>query len=746
MEYLLKFILASAILYGIYYLFLKQERTFHFNRFYLLLIIPIALLVPKLTVKTRYLEVPSAYPQQVLQFSQPIINNSMVDFPEQAATVPTTETVSSTPFDWLTLIITLFILVSTVLLVRLVINLYRLSAFRNSGEVIKNGEYTLCLRDDIASSFTFLNTIFTNKSEYKAGKLPQDILTHEAIHAGQKHSIDIIVMEVLNVLLWFNPVLYLIKQSIKLNHEFLADNGVYTQNNSIPQYQQTLLHYAKINSNNEPVLASRLTYGETKKRLKIMVKSTNKHITRAKVTLALVAIATTTFLLGKERMVAQDSTEELYKIWEEQNSFKYVERADSVELLMVGPFPEPEELVRLTNTDGSVTEKQLNELSSTERAWLADVQSKAQFLGSKNNQWTAIGAIDRMKRWDASKPADRSLLDISRKMSREAYNLIDQDSTYRFIFSNNVVIRFKDSEGIVLEKPHNKLTKEEKKWLLDESAEAKVIFPKREANPPSAKQLEGFKNSNKYGVWVDGKRIENTELDNFNTTDFHHFDQSKLLPNAKNYGKHTFQINLITWEKFNETIDNEDWVWYKDALSKRVQKNKKTPPNDTQPSTSNLGKIAPPQNGQHEMVIPTNLLVMFKNTEGNWVKSKISQLSEEEFSYFQTPAAKAHIYSTHMGMTTPSQFPLKALGNDNWKVFVNDTAISKPEYKLYNFEKDFVTAVPMAPAPNHPDYIENVSQVAFYTDDYPDLNKLKGDGWIRLDYLPGKKVFKSPSD
>ncbi|WP_268124288.1 M56 family metallopeptidase [Roseivirga pacifica] len=1041
--YLFKLILASAILYGFYYLFLRQERIFHFNRFYLLLILPLSLILPQLTVKTSYVEVPAVY-QAPIESSRPIA--SSFDLPNNSTKAVTTTPTTAPPLiTWQESLATLFILISACLLVRLIRNLVRLRQFRNSGEVIQEGKHTLCLRDDISSSFTFLNTIFTNKTEFKAGKLPKEILAHEAIHAAQKHSVDIILMELLNVFLWFNPVLYLIKQSIKLNHEFLADNGVYTKHNSIPQYQQTLLHYAKINANNEPLLASRLTYGETKKRLKIMVKSTNKHITRAKVTLAFIAIAATAFFLGRERVVAQGATEELYKIWEEQNSFKYVERADSVELLMVGPFPEPEELVRLTNKDGSITKKQLNELSSTERAWLADGQSKAQFLDSKNNQWTDIGAIDRMKRWDASKPADRSLLDISRKVTQETYNLINQDSTYRFIFSNNVVIRFKDSEGRVLEKPHSKLTKEENEWLLDESAEAKVIFPKREANPPSAKQYEDFKNANKYGIWIDGKRVKNKELDKFKASEFHHFDQSKLLPNAKNYGEHTFQINLTTWEKFNSTETKENWIWYKDSIVKRSQLSKKNTPDDLYPNRlvryvnekgetiekkfselseadqtkfkagdfkdqqfflpppppayiseemlneftnsdkyqvwlndkqvapkslkdyspndfhhyrkiplnnisktrivfitqdhwknsglangtwvnylvikdnepnkkenpepqeptnrfpayifhdnskirkldktgrviendsdvevakvqffipptkakpvtskelekllsnenyslwvnntlvkdksnlaiapsqihhtqdisegqqhfvnlittdySELDKIengfwltipesyadefipkyletedkkgrkqeaniqgrkkvkdlpqeylteieesAKPQNGQHEMVIPTNLVVMFKSIEGNWVESKISQLSEEEFSYFQTPAAKAHIYSTHMGMTTPSQFPLQALGNDNWKVYVNDVAINKSEYKLYDFEKDFVKAVPNAPAPNHPDYIENVSQVAFYTDDYPKLEELKGDGWIRLDYLPGKKVFKSPSE
>ncbi len=51
-------------------------------------------------------------------------------------------------------------------------------------------------------------------------------MLHEEAHASQKHSLDILFVELLQIIFWFNPLFYFIKRSIKLNHEFLADRAV----------------------------------------------------------------------------------------------------------------------------------------------------------------------------------------------------------------------------------------------------------------------------------------------------------------------------------------------------------------------------------------------------------------------------------------------------------------------------------------------------------------------------------------
>lgn len=76
---------------------------------------------------------------------------------------------------------------------------------------------------------------------------------------------------------------------------------------------------------------------------------------------------------------------------------------------------------------------------------------------------------------------------------------------------------------------------------------------------PTAKQWEAFKNGKIYGVWIDGKRVQNSALEQYTTADFSQTFVSKLSKNSVNYGKHYYQVNLMTneyYEKYRiETLD-----------------------------------------------------------------------------------------------------------------------------------------------------------------------------------------------
>jgi beta-lactamase regulating signal transducer with metallopeptidase domain len=85
-----------------------------------------------------------------------------------------------------------------------------------------------------------------------------------------KHSLDILLIETLKVLFWFNPIFIFYKKAIQLNHEFLADEKVVKSHNDVPFYQNLLI--SKANANPTYYLASNLNYSVTKKRLIMMTK------------------------------------------------------------------------------------------------------------------------------------------------------------------------------------------------------------------------------------------------------------------------------------------------------------------------------------------------------------------------------------------------------------------------------------------------------------------------------------------
>ena len=127
--------------------------------------------------------------------------------------------------------------------------------------------------DDVVIPYSFFNHIFINKKEFQSNKIQEEILSHELVHVHQKHSLDIIFIELLKALFWFNPIIYAYKKAIQLNHEFLADEHVINKHKNISFYQTLLLENQAITTSN---LASNLNYLTTKKRIIMMTKTTSE--------------------------------------------------------------------------------------------------------------------------------------------------------------------------------------------------------------------------------------------------------------------------------------------------------------------------------------------------------------------------------------------------------------------------------------------------------------------------------------
>jgi biopolymer transport protein ExbD len=152
-----------------------------------------------------------------------------------------------------------------------------------------------------------LSYIFINKDEYENDKIEEELFTHELTHVTQKHTLDVLIIEVLQAVFWINPLFILLKKAIQLNHEFLADETVINQHKNTTQYQHLLLNKAAWN--NEYYLASNLNYSLTKKRLEMMTtQSSQTKIWLKK--LAVVPLLTGFIFLFAETVEAQEIIEE----------------------------------------------------------------------------------------------------------------------------------------------------------------------------------------------------------------------------------------------------------------------------------------------------------------------------------------------------------------------------------------------------------------------------------------------------
>lgn len=254
--YLLKSGLLLLVFYAVYKLLLENERMFRFNRVYLLGSIVFSLIIP--------LQLFSIKP-----FFSAAINVVQLD----GIIIKTNrEVLDKMDYNQILMYVAgiVYGVIVLILIVRFFRNLYSFykNIKNNKTEIINNQKIVLVKESILPHSFW--NAIFINAKEFENGKIPSELIVHEQAHIKQKHSLDILFIEILQIIFWFNPLIILFKKAIKLNHEFLADQAVNEQFESVSAYQSLLLDIAYNKTN--IALASNINYLITKKRFLMMTK------------------------------------------------------------------------------------------------------------------------------------------------------------------------------------------------------------------------------------------------------------------------------------------------------------------------------------------------------------------------------------------------------------------------------------------------------------------------------------------
>jgi hypothetical protein len=289
-DFLIKSTLSLTILLAVYHLALEKEKMHQFNRFYLLFCIVFSFSIPFITI-------------EIIQVSlKPILGQTTIKPGEAASTIVE----ESTGF-WFITLWSLYSIVTLALITRFGRNIWKLTSRIKSNTAVDYKNSKLVLVKEKILPHTFLNTIFINETDYHNRKIEAELYTHELIHVTQKHTLDILFIETLKVLFWFNPVFIFYKKAIQLNHEFLADEKVVKSYNNVPFYQNLLLSVANVNSNY--YLASNLNYSITKKRLIMMTKTTSASKATLK-KLVLVPLFSGILFLSCSKTVEKEETAE----------------------------------------------------------------------------------------------------------------------------------------------------------------------------------------------------------------------------------------------------------------------------------------------------------------------------------------------------------------------------------------------------------------------------------------------------
>ena len=262
-DFLIKSTICLTVFLGFYHLVLEREKIHQFNRFYLLGSIIISLVIPFVTYQI-ITEIP-VYVDAEMEFYPTIIQTEKV----------------VEPIDYFKIISwSLYGLITLLFAIRFGKNAWKLISKTISNPKVKYKNANLILIDEKTLPHTFLNFIYINFEDYNNRNIEDELYTHELVHVTQKHTLDILFIEFLKVIFWFNPIFIFYKKAIQLNHEFLADEEIVKTYNNVPFYQNLLLQ--KGIGTQTIYLASNLNYLVTKKRLIMMTKSTSQKIATIK--------------------------------------------------------------------------------------------------------------------------------------------------------------------------------------------------------------------------------------------------------------------------------------------------------------------------------------------------------------------------------------------------------------------------------------------------------------------------------
>jgi hypothetical protein len=228
-QYLVYFLKVNGLLilfFLAFHFLLRKETFFQGNRWFLLIGLASSFILPLITfTETVWIE------------QEPLVYENL---PLLTQSVEVTTTLQPSNFNWETILMWCYLGVSIVFLFRLTIELLSFFKIIKNSTKTKTENIILVETKENQNPFSFFNYLIFNKENFTTEEL-ELIVIHEKVHIAQKHSIDVLVAKLLCMMLWINPIVWLYREAILENLEYIADYETSKISNKLYEYQKTLL-------------------------------------------------------------------------------------------------------------------------------------------------------------------------------------------------------------------------------------------------------------------------------------------------------------------------------------------------------------------------------------------------------------------------------------------------------------------------------------------------------------------------
>ena len=266
--------LKVAVLIAVFYIFwrlLVANETWHRLNRIVLIATAIASFVLPFCVITIHQTVEVMQPAESIPTVVADLNSATH---ESGIPNPLQQVEPQKSFNWLLPLTILYIIGVVVVLSRMLLSLWRLHRMRTEGEIhpLSDG-YRMAVCEKVSTPFSWWNTVFMNRKDFEEGATA--LLTHELGHVRLHHSADVVLVELLTALQWFNPAMWMLRADLRTIHEYEADQQVLSHGFNDIQYLQLLIRKAAVQSGYS--LANGISNSALKKRVTMIMKPKSNH-------------------------------------------------------------------------------------------------------------------------------------------------------------------------------------------------------------------------------------------------------------------------------------------------------------------------------------------------------------------------------------------------------------------------------------------------------------------------------------
>ncbi|WP_454800809.1 M56 family metallopeptidase [Mucilaginibacter phyllosphaerae] len=267
LHYLIEANIYLGVFYLCYCLLLGNDTHYTLGRVYLIFSCVVAFVLPLTQVSILKPVLPEI---EIVEL--PVqVKTMQANVPQMQIAEPVTR------FTFNDALIYLYITGAVIAFFVFIFRLHKLYLLTRNKHSLYQDQYKLIKLDDEHTAFSFFNYLFIGKNIPKA----ETIIAHELVHIRQKHSADIIFMEAVKVINWFNPFIYLMQRSLKTVHEYIADEQT-------AAYEQDAITYSSFLLNNaygiqgSSIAHSFFNYNLLKKRIIMLNKNRSGKLARLK--------------------------------------------------------------------------------------------------------------------------------------------------------------------------------------------------------------------------------------------------------------------------------------------------------------------------------------------------------------------------------------------------------------------------------------------------------------------------------